>query len=131
MSNLILTTVTGYFQTFNEFFYQRIQSVKYNAATPIIGASRGTSSEKLYQELGLESLRSRRRLRKLCLSFKMHKNKSPSYLCNLIPHRVKTYSTRSSQIDNISNIKTFFSFYYNWIEQNRPWYLKQRFFECL
>ena len=131
MSDLILTMVTGYFQTFNKSFYQRIQSVKYNAATPIIGAIRGTSSEKFYQKLGLESLRSRRRLRKLCLSFKMHKNKSPSYLCNLIPHRVKTYSTRSSQIDNISNIKTFFSFYYNWIEQNRPWYLKQRFFECL
>ena len=130
MSDLILTMVTGYFQTFNESFYQRIKSVKYNAATPIIGAIRGTSSEKLYQELGLESLRSRRRLRKLCLSFKMHKNKSPSYLCNLIPHRVKTYSTRSSQIDNIFNIKTFFSFYYNWIEQNRPWYLKQQFFEC-
>ena len=72
----------------------------------ITSAIRGTSSEKLCQELGLESLRSRRWLRKLCLFYKIYKNESPSSLYNLIPDRVKFYSTRSSQIDNISNIKT-------------------------
>ena len=77
------------------------------------GAIRGTSSEKLYQELGLESLRSRRWLRKLCLFYKIYKNKSPSYLYDLIPDRVKFYSTRSSQIDNISNIKTRSNFFRN------------------
>ena len=70
-----------------------------------------TSSGKLYQELDLESLRSRRWLRKLCLFCKIYKNKSPSYLYNLIPDRVKFYSTRSSQIDNISNIKTRSNFF--------------------
>ena len=105
--------VTGYFQTFNKSFYQRIQSVKYNAATPIIGAIRGTSSEKLYQKLGLESLRFRRWLRKLCSFYKIYKNKSPSYLYNLIPDRVKFYSAPSSQIDNISNIKTTCNFFSN------------------
>ena len=74
---------------------------------------RGTSSERLYQELGLESLRSRRWLRKRCLFYKMYENKSPSYLYDLIPDRVKFYSTRSSQIDNISNIKTRSSFLTN------------------
>ena len=110
-----------YDQTFNESFHQRIESIQYNAAIAITGAIRGTSSEKLYQELGLESLRSRRWLRKLCLFYKIYKNKSPSYLYDLIPDRVKFYSTRSSQIDNIPNIKTrsnffrnsFFSFYNN------------------
>ena len=34
--------------------------MQYNAAIAITGAIRGTSSEKLYQELGLESLRLRR-----------------------------------------------------------------------
>ena len=43
------------------------ESIQYNAAIAITGAIRGTSSEKLYQELGLESLRSRRYLRELCL----------------------------------------------------------------
>ena len=80
----------------------RIQSVQDNAAIAITGAIRGTSSEKLYQELGLESLRW---LRKLCLFYKIY-NKSPSYLHNLTPAKVKFYSTRSSQIDNTCNIKT-------------------------
>ena len=80
----------------------RIQSVQDNAAIAITGAIRGTSSEKLYQELGLESLRW---LRKLCLFYKIY-NKSPSYLHNLTTARVKFYSTRSSQIDNTCNIKT-------------------------
>ena len=76
-----------YDQTFNESFHQRIQSIQYNAAIAITGAIRGTSSEKLYQELRLESLRSRRWLRKLCLFYKIYKNKSPSYLYNLISDR--------------------------------------------
>ena len=34
----------------------KIESVQYNAALPITGAIRGTSKEKLYQELGFGSL---------------------------------------------------------------------------
>ena len=54
----------------------------------------------------------------------MYMNKSPSYLYNLIPHRGKFYSTRSSQIDDISNLKTRSNFFRNYffpstiIEQN-------------
>ena len=95
-----------YDQTFNESFHQWIESIQYNAAIAKPGAIRGTSSKRLYQDLGLESLRSRRWLRKLCLFYKIYKNKSPSYLYNLIPDRLKFYFTRSSEINNISNIKT-------------------------
>ena len=102
-----------YDQTFNESFHQRIESIQYNAAVAITGAIRGTSSKKFYQELGLESLRSRRWLRKLCLFYKIYKNKSLSYLYNLIPDRVKFCSTRSSRIDNISNLKTRRNFFRN------------------
>ena len=102
-----------YDQTFNESFHQRIESRQYNAAIAITGAIKCTSSGKLYQELGLESLRSRRWLKKLCLFYKICKNKSPFYLYNLIPDRVKFYSTRSSQIDNISNLKTRSNFFRN------------------
>ena len=80
-----------YDQTFNEFFHKNIESIQYNAAIAITGAIRCTFSEKLYQELGLESLGSRRWLKKLCLFFKIYKNKSPSYLYKL--DRVKFYST--------------------------------------
>ena len=44
---------------------------------------------------------------------KIFKNKSPSYLYNSILDRVKFYFTRSSQIDNISNIKTWNNFFRN------------------
>ena len=42
-----------------------MESIQYNAAIAITGAIRGTPTEKLYQKLGLESLRKRRRYRKL------------------------------------------------------------------
>ena len=61
----------------------------------------------------MESLRSKRWLRKLCLFCKMYENKSLSYLYNLIPDRMKFYSTRSSQIHNISNNKTRSNFFRN------------------
>ena len=48
----------------------KIESVQYNAALAITGAIRGTSKEKLYQELGFESLKDRRLLRRLCYLYK-------------------------------------------------------------
>ena len=83
--------------------------VQYKAAIAITVTMRGTSSKKLYQE----SLRSKRWLRKLCLFYKICKNKSSSYLYNLISDRVKFYSTRSSQINKIFNIKTRSNFFRN------------------
>ena len=44
----------------NISFTQKIESVQYNAALAITGCIRGTSREKLYCELGLESLSDRR-----------------------------------------------------------------------
>ena len=45
-----------YDRVFNESFHQRLESIQYN----VVIAIRGTSSEKLFQELGLETLKSRR-----------------------------------------------------------------------
>ena len=44
------------------------------------GAMKGSSTEKLYQELRIEHFRSRRWFRKLYLFYKILKNKSPPYL---------------------------------------------------
>ena len=63
----------------------KIESVQYNAALPITGAIRGTSKEKLYQELGFESLKDRRWLRRLCYLYKIVNTKQPAYLYDLIP----------------------------------------------
>ena len=59
---------------------QMIESVQYNAALAITGAIRGSSREKLYHELGLESLRDRRWYRKLCFYYKITHNDCPPYL---------------------------------------------------
>ena len=51
-----------YDKIFNESWHKKLESAQYNAALAITGAIRGTDTEKLYQELGLESLRNRRKL---------------------------------------------------------------------
>ena len=45
-----------YDQHYNNSFHQKLESIQYNAALAITGVIRGSSREKLYQELGLESL---------------------------------------------------------------------------
>ena len=70
-----------------------------------------TAPRKLYQEVGLESLQLRRWYRKLCLFYKIFKNKSPAYLFNLIPARNTHYSLRTS--DNIPCFNTKHSFFKN------------------
>ena len=45
-----------YDQAYTASFHQKIESVQYNSALAITGAIRGTSKEKLHQELVLETL---------------------------------------------------------------------------
>ena len=68
-----------YDQAYNDSFHQKLESIQYNAALAITGAIRGTSTEKLYQELGFETLQQRQWYRKLCIFFKIIKEKSPEY----------------------------------------------------
>ena len=76
-----------YDQAYNMSFHHKLESIQYNACLAITGAIRGTSKEKLYQELGLESLQLRRWYRKLGMFYKIYKNKSPQYLFKLIPEK--------------------------------------------
>ena len=62
-----------------------MESNQYNATLAITGAIRGTSREKLYQELGLESLKDRKWLRRLCYLYMVLSAKLPTYLYELIP----------------------------------------------
>ena len=64
-----------YDQAFNNSFHAKMESIQYNACLTITGAIRGTSREKLYQELGLESFQLRRWYRKLCLFYKVFRTK--------------------------------------------------------
>ena len=74
-------------------------------------SSKGTSSEILYQELGLESLKSRRWFRKLCHFYKILNEKSPSNLVDLIPNLNRVHETRHS--NNIPEVHTRHSYFKN------------------
>ena len=94
-----------YDRAFNESFQTKLESVQYDAALAITGAIRGSSREKLYQELGLESLKLRRWYRKLCLFFKLKTNKCPSYLFDIIPKVLSTWTTRKHNNIPLFNVK--------------------------
>ena len=82
-------------QIYNSSFHEKLESVQYNACLALTGAIGGSSKEKIYQELGFESLRVRRWYRKLCLFYKVLNNEHPQYLFNLIPVRPTLYPTRN------------------------------------
>ena len=100
-----------YDEAFKNSFHQKIESLQYNAALAITGAIRGTSREKIYQELGLESLQQRRWYRKLCLFFKIYKNQCPKYLSDIIPQSNCQYRTRNAH--NIPHINVKHQFFKN------------------
>ena len=74
-----------YDQPNNSSLSEKIESLQYNAALAITGAIKGSSKEKLYQELGFESLKDRRWMRKLCYLYKVISSKRPSYLYDMLP----------------------------------------------
>ena len=61
-------------ETFNNSFHKKVELIQHNAAFAITDSIRGSYREKLYQELGFESLQQQWWYRKLCLFFKILKN---------------------------------------------------------
>lgn len=79
----------------------KLESVQYNSLLAIAGAMRGTPGEKLYQDLGLEPLKSRSCLENVAIFKKnvaIFNKKSPSYLFNLLPNLNRVHNTRLSYI---------------------------------
>ena len=100
-----------YDRAYNTSFHQNIESIQYNAALAITGAVRGTSREKLYQELGFESLQQRCWYRKLCCLFKLINNQSRRYLFQLVPSLNTRHFSRNSE--NIPQLRTKHDFFRN------------------
>ena len=92
-----------YDQAFNNSFNDRLESIQYNECLAITGAIRGTSKEKLYQELGVECWN-----RKICLFYKVFKNKHPQYFFHLIPVRHSSYTSRNAHSIPILSVKYSF-----------------------
>ena len=87
----------------HESFCNKIERVQYNAALAITGAIRGTSQTKLYSEHGLESLKFRGWMKRLCMFYKIKTLKIPKYLYYCILN-CQTCST-----GNLDSVETDFS----------------------
>ena len=87
-----------YDQPHNSSFCGKLESVQYKATLVLTGAIQGTSFEKIFQELGLESIKSRRQFKRLCCMFKIMKNEAPNYLISLIPKRKRTFDKRNKYL---------------------------------
>ena len=92
-----------YDQPNNESFCNLTEKVQYNAALAITEAIKGTSQLKIYNKLGIESLKFRRQFRHLCVFFKNRTTQMPKYLYELIPSESHIYSTRNSE-----NVETYY-----------------------
>ena len=79
----------------NELFKKRLESLQYNAALAITGCIRGSSMEKIFNELGLEYLADRRWLRRLSLFYKISKDSCPSYLKQIVTLNQPIYNVRN------------------------------------
>ena len=110
-----------YDQPQNESFCNKLESIQYNAALPISGAIRGTSKTKLYKELGLDFLKSRRLFRRLCTFYKIITYNIPLYLADLSPKGTHSYNTRKSEDISTfqSRTETFSFFPWSIVEWNK------------
>ena len=66
-----LRPIIDYRNIIYEYSREKLESVHYKAELAITGAIQGTSCDKIYQELGLESLKSRRWYKRLSFMFKI------------------------------------------------------------
>ena len=91
----------------NKSFIDKLESIQYNAALAITGCIRGTSRDKIYAEIGIESLADRRYCRKLCFFYKIVKGHAPLYLTTFLPGLYSNpYSTRSNKVFNSIKART-------------------------
>ena len=74
-----------YDPNFSSILTRRLEQVQYTASLAVTGVWRGTSRQRLYEELGWESLYERRWCRRLCHFFTRNLTHSPEYLFSLIP----------------------------------------------
>ena len=81
---------------------ESIERIQYQAALFITGTWKGTNRNKLYDDLGWESLSDRRWYRRLIQMFKIHNGLTPCYLNeNLPPKRRLLYANNNPKVDQV------------------------------
>ena len=103
------TTKDFSFDTHLKPLMQKLESLQYNAALAITGAWRGTSTDKIYEELGWETLTNRRWYRRLSLFFQIAHNQAPQYLCNKITPQLPLWRRNLNNNPNDIRFKIFFT----------------------
>ena len=89
----------------NENFQSKLEKVQYRACLARTGAIKGTSRERLYNELGLHSLITRRWRSKLIFFYKIVNGLLPEYLHSYLNFPSQdNYSLRSASTSVIKSI---------------------------
>ena len=70
-----------------DFVMGNLERIQYQAALAITGTWKGTNRNKIYEELGWETLDLRRYFHQLVLLYKIMNNITPTYLKDPIPLR--------------------------------------------
>ena len=83
-----------------------IERVQYKAALIVSGCWQGTSREKLYDELGWESLSDRRWARRMTIFYKINNGLAPTYLSEHIPQRNDIAFKLRNRVDSTPFIRT-------------------------
>ena len=88
-------------------FTKKLELTKYSAALVVTGSWRGTSRQRLYEELGWESLYHRRSFCRLSHFYNLKKTQSPAYLFAEIPseHQL-VYSLRNPRTYDLGVVRT-------------------------
>lgn len=75
--------------------------VQYEAAKVVTGAIKGTSRQRLLEELGWESIKTRRIIHRIVLFYKIVNNYCPAFLLDLLPSQVfqRTHYSLCSSIN--------------------------------
>ena len=94
-----------YDKPLTESFKDALGMVQYNAALVITGAIKGTSRDRIYRELGLESLAERRWSRKIFFFHRIINGHLPVYLQSYISTAVRSFGKLNQQF----NLKRKFS----------------------
>ena len=79
-------------------FCEKLESFQYKAALAMTGVMQGTSRDKIYQELGLEPLKSRRWSKRLSCMFEIMKEEVSNYLIISVPKCETNIRTRNNSI---------------------------------
>ena len=107
-----------YDKPLNESFKSKIENIQYKVCIVLIGAVQETLQERLYHELGLESLGDQQLCCKLTFFYKIVNGLAPTYLANYLNINDNwVYKRTASEHSNIKrfgtrteNFKHIFSF---------------------